>query len=171
MGLLTWMEKKAQQGVLKVAMQVGWTASCCISMVFLPLTIALKEGQAKPQDVRQLIGDQIDAWKKVLQLSDRNLHRNREYHEIKPNRVLSPILLGFEHQLVRIGESHDLDVPARLEALEQAQLGVIKELFDFHQWAKAAGPLIGFDSAGYEDTAARIGQEYWASTLQQLMKA
>jgi hypothetical protein len=175
MGYITFMEKNAQRQMLKRAMEASWTASNCIGMVLGPLSIgfevAIDERKASRPDVEAFIDDCLEAWQVVRRLSDRNLRRNREYYAVRPNLILSPILLSFEQNLESIRYSPDLDSAVMLTKFKDAYISAISQLHDFNTWAKSAGALIGFDSDSYEAQAVRRGQQYWQSTVRQLVGA
>lgn len=168
--MTNWMEKKAQQEMLKRAMEAGWTASTCIGMAFGPLAVALEMGNASRSDVDQLLDDWLRVWEDVRKLSDRNLHRNRPYYEVRPNEMLSPILLEFEQALLRVRQDADLDGASAMAALKEIYMATTVELFEFNEWAKSVGPSVSFDSTKYEGTAVRKAQGYWAPTVRRLQR-
>lgn len=168
--MASWMEKKAQQEMLKRAMEAGWIASTCVGMVFGPLAVALEMGNASRSDVDQLIDDWLETWRDVRKLSDRNLHRNRPYYEVRPNEVLSPVLLRFETALVAIRQAPHPDGQSTIAALKQEYMTTTQELLEFHQWAKSVGPYIDFDSTKYEERAVKKAHGYWAPTVRRLQK-
>ena len=165
-----WMERKAQQGMLKRAMEAGWTASTCVGMVFGPLAAALEMGNAARSDVNQLIDDWLQAWREVRELSDRNLHRNRPHYDVRPNAVLSPILLKFEREMSELRRTADSDGPRTTAALKEIYTETIDDLRVFNEWAKAVGPDIDFDATKYEETAVKKAQRHWEPTVKQLRK-
>ena len=168
--MTTWMEKKAQQEMLKRAMEAGWTASTCIGMLVVPLAVVLEMDNASRSDVDQLLDDVLRAWQGVRRLSDRNLHRNRPYYEVRPNEVLSPILLEFEQALWRLREDADLDGASAIAALKGIYMATTTDLFGFNEWTKSVGPNIGFDSAKHERTAVKKAQDYWAPMVKHLRR-
>lgn len=170
MGYTSYIEKRAQQELLKRAMEAAWTAANCIGMVFGPLSIALEMGDASRPDVERLVDDWLGAWRDVRHLSDRNLERNRDYYIIRPNEVLSPILFSFEQKLDSIRRSPELTGPAMLATVKDASVAATQDLFEFNEWAKSKGPLIDFDAAKYEEEAVRRGQKYWERTVRELKK-
>lgn len=172
MGYGSWMEKKAQRAMLKRAMEAAWTAANCIGMVYAPLTIAMEMGSASRADVEGLIDDWLRAWRNMRHLSDRNLKRNRAHYAVRPNEVLSPILMRFEEELESIHQAPELDASSMLARLKDVYTGTMHELaFEFSEWAESAGPLIDFDAAKYTDEAVRRAQKYWEPTVRELTKA
>ncbi len=171
MGYVEWMEKRAQQEMLKRAMEAAWTVSCCIGMVFGPLCTAFEASNVPREEVDALIDHWREAWKDVQHLSDRNLGRNREHYFIRPNVMLSPILMRLAQSLEAIRNTANLDAPAVLVALKDAYLCTVSELYEFNKWAKASGPTIGFDASKYEPEAVKRGQRYWESTVRDLNRA
>jgi hypothetical protein len=163
-----FMEKKAQQEMLKRAMDTSWAASCCIGMVFGPLAAAVEQGNPNRTTVNSLIDDWLAAWRTVRQLSDRNLHRNRDWYAIQPNKVLSPILLEFEQRLESVRALPGSDGQATILGVKEAYLATAQELLEFNEWAKSVGPEIDFDAKKYEDHAARQAQRYWEPTARKL---
>ena len=171
MGFTSYMEKHAQQGMLKRAMEAAWTAGNCGGMVFLPLCAALETGNASRSDVERLIDDWLIAWSGVRHLSDRNLKRNRDYHAVRPNVALSPILMDFQQQMEFIRHSSDLNGSDMLAKVKDAGFALMQDMIQFNEWAKSAGSLIDFDAAKYESEAVRRGQKYWERTVRELSKA
>ena len=167
MGFLSFMENRAQQEILKRAMEAGWTASTCGGMVFGPLLMLMETGGANRQAVRGLIDNWLAAWQNVRYLSDRNLHRNREWHAVRPNEVLSPILARFEQELVSFRSDNTLDGQALLARVKEEMNGMVQELFEFNEWTISRGPRVGLDASKYEPKAVRRGKKYWASTIRE----
>lgn len=174
MGFTSFMERKAQEQLSKRAMEAQWTAGNCIGMVFGPLSIALETaletGNADRSEVEDFIDDWLEAWRDVRHLSDRNLHRNRDYHLVRPNEALSPILLEFEEELNSIRRSPELTASEMTARIKDAYLATMQELLEFNEWIKEKGPLIGFDAAKYEAEAVRRGQKYWRPTVAEMAK-
>jgi len=168
MGYTSFMENRAQRTMLKRAMEASWTASNCGGMVFLPLTMAMKEGEANKEAVLGLIDNWIESWQGVRHLSDRNLNRNREYYTVRPNVLLSPILSRFEVELTTLRNSPNIDAELMLTQVNELFLGTAHELHEFTEWAKSAGASLGFDAAKYEAEAVSRGQKYWAKTVREL---
>jgi len=172
MGFTEFMERRAQQELLKRAMEAGWTASTCIGMVAGPLWAILEMGQPTRAQVDAVLSDWLRSWQSVRRLSDRNLYRNRPYYLIHPNRRLSPLLARFEEQLSLNLADRQSDVSTIVARVKDAYMKVVFELLEFNRWAKEeAGPLTGFDAARYDDTAVRRAQRYWEPTVRELKKA
>ena len=168
MGLTAFLEKRAQREILKRAIDGAWAASTCIGMVFGPLTQMLETTGAGKADVIQLVDTWLSAWRDVRHLSDRNLHRNRDDYEVKPNERLSPILLRFEEELVSI-QGRDLSQPDEvLAAVKEATTATVVELYEFNNWAQAVGPSVGLDAEKYEGKAVAKAQRLWQPTLREL---
>ena len=171
MGFISYMEKRAQREMLKRAMEAAWTAGNCGGMVFGPLTVALEMGNASRTNVEGLIDDWLIAWRGVRHLSDRNLKRNRDYYAVRPNTVLSPILMKFEQELESIRRLPDLDGPAMLAKVKDANFAMMQDTVQFNEWAKSSGSLIDFDATKYEGEAVKRGQKYWERTVREFSKA
>lgn len=175
MGYVSHMERRAQQALLKRAMEGAWTAGNCMGMVFGPLCVALEAaleaGKAGKIDVELLIDEWLEAWRVVRHLSDRNLKRNRDHYVVRPNMVLSPILLKFQERLESIRHSSDMDAPTMLAKVNDTMFTTFKDLFEFNGWAKSVGPLIAFDTVKYEPAAVRRGQRFWERTAREFYKA
>ncbi len=60
--MVNFMEKKAQQGMLKLAMQAAWIATTCIGMVYGPLCYAHEAGGADKSAVDELIHQWLRHW-------------------------------------------------------------------------------------------------------------
>jgi hypothetical protein len=163
------IEKQAQQEIMKRAMDAAWIASTCIGMVIGPTATYLEMGNATKSDVNNAMDAWLRGWRDVQQLSDRNLHRNREYHVVRPNVTLSTILSGFGLQLESI-RSSALEPSQMLQQVKEAYTTTTVELLDWLKWAKQAGGLIDFDGDKYELEAVQRAQTHWASTVRELKK-
>jgi len=165
MGFTEWMEKKAQQSLCRRAMEAAWTGMTCIGMVYGPLTLMLKSGSPTTGDVLELTEAWLSDWTWVCQLSDRNLRRNRAEYLVRPNLVLSPILADFLQTLLSI-RAKLTDPQEMLEKIHDAQLNTTASLFEFNNWIKEEGKLIGFDAERYQDVAAQRSQRVWRKAQQ-----
>ena len=164
--MVNFIDKKVQQKLLKQAMETAWVASTCIGMVYAPLFVALEAGGADTALVRMDIGEWLRHWQDIRNQSDRNLHLNRDHHQIRPNEILSPILAHFEEELESarsLESSEDM-----LRAVKSAYMAVLQELFDFNELVKSAGSYIGFNAAGYKEQAVSKAQRYWGPVVKQL---
>lgn len=165
---ISYMERGAQQGMLKRAMDAAWIASTCIGMVYGPLSIALETGGADKSVVDEMVRQWLRHWQDIRNMSDRNLHRNRDYYQVRPNEILSPILARFESRLESI-----LSLESSTEmlvAVKDAYMATLHELIEFNQWANSIGSSIDFDAAKYDEQAVRRAHRYWSPTVRQLQK-
>ena len=175
MGYISYMERKAQQGLLKRAMEASWIAVTCPGMVFGPLLImletAVESGKAHRQDVDIFIDTWLQAWQRIRHLSDRNLIRNRVYYAVRPNEDLSRILAEFEQELGSIRSASQLSPSETVSRIKATMSDTVSKLLEYNEWAKWAGSLIEFNSLKYEDKAVRRAHKYWASTVRALVNS
>ena len=168
MGIVSFMETRAQREILKRAVEAAWAASTGIGMVFGPLTLAMEHGAASQSELNRLIDEWLAKWASVRYLSDRNIHRNRDYYEVRPNERLSPILLDFDSRLRAIRASQYAGSTEMVAAVKDAYTETILELKQFLDWARSAGPSVGLDYSKFETVAGTKGQKYWGPTLREL---
>ena len=172
MGFNQFMERKAQQEILKRAIDAELIAATCVGMVFGPLWMVLETGDPTRDQVDTALEGWLNAWQHVRHLSDRNLHRNRPYYLVQPNVRLSPLLEEFEGQLKRNLSDGESDAATIVARVKQAFLELSTRLFEFHQWAKnEAGPVLSLNLESYESTAAKRAQKYWQPALRALFEA
>lgn len=172
MGFAQFMERKAQQEILKRALDAEMTAGCCLGMVVGPAIIMMEMGQPAREEVHYALDGFLDAWQRVRQLSDRNLERNRPYYTIQPNVRLSPLLEKFERELWA-NRADDKSEPAEIVArVKDAYMEETFGLFEFHRWAvDQAAPMIGLDLAAYEPKAAKRAQRVWEPAVRAMTAA
>jgi len=171
-GFTEFMERKAQQEILKRALDAELTASTCIGMVFGPLWAMLEMGQPTRDQVHFAIDGWLDAWQRVRHLSDRNFHRNRPHYLVRPNFLLSPLLEGFESQLKANRLDEQSDAATILARVKEDYTQLMGKLFEFHRWAiDEAGPILRLNLAAYEDKAAKRAQQTWQPAVREFLKA
>jgi hypothetical protein len=175
-GMASFLEKKAQQEMMKRAIDAAWVATTCIGMVIAPLVVATEMGGSKiaKSDLNKAIDTMVLQWRfDVQRLSDRNIDRNREYYAVQPNLILSPILDRFAYALQSIQAAPpSVEAAQMIQALKEAYTSAVKELLDFFQWSKSSEvhSLIDFDAAKYEPQAVRKAQNYWKPTVNEIKK-
>jgi len=172
LGYTEFMERKAQQEMLKRALDAELTASTCIGMVFGPLWMMLEMGQPTRDQVHYAIDGWLDAWQRVRHLSDRNLHRNRPHYLIRPNIRLSALLGEFGSELKANRLDEQSDAATIVARVKEAFLQLSINLFEFHRWAMdEAGPMLGLNLASYEGKAAKRAQKTWQPAVREFLKA
>lgn len=170
MGYSAWAERQAQVGMLKRAVDASWIAQCAIGMIWGPLLLALKstEQGISEQFWREVMKQWDGDWKGVRHFSDRNLGRNRDHYDVRPNLVLSPILRDTEVR-VRAIEAPP-GSPAALDQFYDAVLATVGPLYEFGQWSVEAGRYLRTDMEVYQDSAASKAQRYWRGRQRELAK-
>ena len=175
MGFVDFMETRAQRELTKRAIDASWVASCGIGMVFGPLCLAVESSvqanEAGREEVDSLVRGWLESWERVRHLSDRNLHRNRAYHAVRPNLELSPALESMDTELRALLASSELSASDAVERCKECNSATMLAIYEFQKWVKQVAPMIGFNPEGYENGAVRKGQMYWKATVKQLMDA
>jgi len=171
-GFAEFMERKAQQEMLKRALDAELTASTCIGMAYGPVWMALEMGHPTRDQVDTVIDGWLDDWQRVRHLSDRNLHRNRPHYLVRPNVRLSPLLEEFESQLKANRLDEQSDTATIVARVKEAFLQLSFNLFEFHRWAiDQAGPIVGLNLAAYEGKAAKRAQKTWQPAVRAFLEA
>jgi hypothetical protein len=170
-GFSEFMERKAQQEILKRALDAELTAGTCNGMLYGPVWMALEYNHATRDQVDTFIDHWLDDWQFVRHLSDRNLHRNRPHYLVRPNVRLSPLLEEFESQLKANRLDAQSDTATIFGRVKEAVIQLSTNLYEFHRWAMDdAGPMIGLNLASYEDKAARRAQKTWQPAVRALLE-
>jgi hypothetical protein len=172
--MASFLEKKAQQEMMKRAIDAAWVGCTYIGMVIGPLAVAFDVERVTRPRLNEIIDTWLRQWQHDVQhLSDRNLHRNRDYHLVRPNLKLSPILAGFASQLQSIRASATLEPSQMLQAVKEACTTTTGELFDWFNWTKSSEvrSLIDFDASKYEPQAVQRAQKFWTPTVNEIKKA
>jgi hypothetical protein len=173
--MASFLEKKAQQEIMKRAIDAAWIGCTCIGMVIGPLVIAFENMNINRTDLNNTINIWVNRWQREVQyLSDRNVHRNREYYAVQPNLILSPILARFSSRLESVRAA-----PASVESaqmippLKEAYTETVKELYGFLEWTKSSEvrSLIDFDASKYEPQAVQRAQKYWTPAVNEIKKS
>jgi len=171
MGFAKFMERKAQQEMLKRALDAELTASTCIGMLYGPVWCTLEGGHPTRDQVDTVIDGWLDDWQRVRHLSDRNLHRNRPHYLVRPNILLSPLLEEFGSQLKVNRSDEQSDTATIVSRVKEAWLQLMSSLLEFHRWAMDdAGPMVGLNLASYEAKATKRAQKAWQPALRALLE-